>query len=385
MDDIAIVGLGVNGLTLALLLQKNGINVTVYESAKQPRVTGTGIYIWPQGFSILSKLVDESKLKSIANEVTHLTTLTQYGEYIDSKAQADAEVDGVGHSYMFHRKELYELLLSELHKGQIKLDKKCVDIVSNNFGSIIKFADGTQVSAKIVIASDGVYSKVRDSIFPGQKCQPTNVSVSRGMVNFELPNTDPQHCNIYSGEHARIVTYLVERNTHYRYWFAAYHDPLQRPLSKNELLNMFSDYHPDLVRMIRETPEDQIIPSHLYDVPIHSTWSKNNVILIGDSAHAILPTLGYGFSLGLENVYTLAMLLVKYNCEYEEAFSQYEYLMLERTRGISDISRQFTELFYMSPKNSVCQEKLQKLYREFFSYINDLSYLSIECERRLAL
>jgi 2-polyprenyl-6-methoxyphenol hydroxylase-like FAD-dependent oxidoreductase len=44
-------------------------------------------------------------------------------------------------------------------------------------------------------------------------------------------------------------------------------------------------------------------------VPKLPTWSERGIVLVGDAAHAISPTIGQGVSQNLEDAQTLALLL----------------------------------------------------------------------------
>ena len=54
--DIAIVGGGIGGLTLALALQQRGLSCRVYESAPEVKELGVGITLLPHAMRELSAL-----------------------------------------------------------------------------------------------------------------------------------------------------------------------------------------------------------------------------------------------------------------------------------------------------------------------------------------
>ena len=58
---IIIIGAGISGLTLALALLKNNINVLIFEKEKEIEQRGAGINISPNGTSILYNFGLEKK------------------------------------------------------------------------------------------------------------------------------------------------------------------------------------------------------------------------------------------------------------------------------------------------------------------------------------
>ncbi|MDC2890638.1 hypothetical protein [Psychrosphaera algicola] len=65
-------------------------------------------------------------------------------------------------------------------------------------------------------------------------------------------------------------------------------------LFKQELANHFSDWPKPILTLINETPVTSINKIYVHDHDPISTWYKTNVVLLGDAAHAPLPTSGQG-------------------------------------------------------------------------------------------
>ncbi len=373
-SNIVIVGAGINGLALALLLNKFGIVTHIYEQSPEPRVTGTGIYIWPNGIAVLNKIFPLDQLDAIGQKIQNLNTSTQYGELIHCQPTPQTEFIP-GQAYMFHRHRLYNLMLSYLKKDQLILNKKVIHVEQNKQSVHIIFSDGTDAQTDLLIATDGLYSQVRQAIFPEIIPRYSHVSVTRGITSYAFQDLDNYECNIYAGDYSRIVTYPTKTDLNERYWFAAYYNKNKTLLDKNALLVHFKEYHESLLKMIQNTPNENTIASHLYYVPIKNNWCRGRTILLGDAAHAILPTLGYGFSLGLENVLTLANLITKYQF-VPKIREEFEFYTLKRTKSISDVSRRITTLFYKKPHTELTRFALDPLYKIFFNQISYIPYLA---------
>lgn len=362
---IAIIGAGINGIALALCLKKAGIKAYLYEQSAIPRVEGTGIYIWPQGMHLLKQLVPEARLLSCSQQISRINTRDSAGNLIHAQAIADP---GTGaQAYMFHRKNLYQLLFSALDSDQVIFNKKLVNVKSEPSHVNAFFEDGTSIVADILVGADGLYSKVRNSIFPEAKADFSYVTVVRGIAQYDLKKDHADDCDIYSGEHARIVTYPINLYKNEHYWFAALknHD---MELNIDDILHVFDNYKSNIVNMLKNTSRKQMILSHLHTLNL-KTWHKDKTVLIGDAAHTVLPTLGYGFTLGLENAFALATSLLAFKDSIEYAFIDYEKKVMGRTHELADVFYKMTILFYHDKGKEFATNKLNNIYQDFFRLI----------------
>ena len=97
------------------------------------------------------------------------------------------------------------------------------------------------------------------------------------------------------------------------------------------------------MQLIEATPEEKIIRSDISDFVPLTQWSKGNVALLGDAAHATTPNLGQGGCQAVEDAYVIALCL-KEEKSIEKAFQRYQSIRYEKARYVVDTSWRFSEL-----------------------------------------
>jgi salicylate hydroxylase len=80
-----------------------------------------------------------------------------------------------------------------------------------------------------------------------------------------------------------------------------------RECDVSELTTTYAGWHPDLLRLY--TYSARWYKWSLYDRDPVERWSKGRVALLGDSAHAMLPCLGQGAAMAIEDACVLSAAL----------------------------------------------------------------------------
>lgn len=91
--------------------------------------------------------------------------------------------------------------------------------------------------------------------------------------------------------------------------------------NKEFVMECFGDWCNEVIRIINRTADHVIIPRRIHDLDMSSAWGRGRVILLGDAAHAMLPNLGQGGSMAIEDSYCL-MLELQNPAQKHPAISQ---------------------------------------------------------------
>src|SRR4249920_1375183 len=165
--NIAVIGAGMGGLATAAALRKVGIDVTVYEQAKQFVRLGAGIQVGCNAMKVLRGLGLEQRMRSQSfyprswNNRDWRTGEVKFDMIFGESAEAK-----FGAPYLLaHRGDLHAALASALPDEHVRLNHKLVGLDETGEGVRLTFVNGASVTADAVIGADGIHSLVRDILF----------------------------------------------------------------------------------------------------------------------------------------------------------------------------------------------------------------------------
>ncbi len=355
---IAILGAGIAGLCAAIALHKKGFSVTVYERNSKPKNIGAGLVLWPNASEILDKLALLSDIKSVALTLDKMQRWTDSDEFLNEIDLSTIAPKITYSNHAISRRALHKILINHSSKNKIKIhyDYPVVDIKTQKDNTAeVYFNNQNKINADIIIGADGRMNSIARQYVTGN-----NNPIYQGYVNWV--GIVPADCGIEFNQH--IMDYwgcgerfgIVPLSANSAYWAGCKVLPkgLGEPNngSKNTLLALFKHWPSTIEAIIKATPEQQIQRIEVYDLEPLTFWHKNNVCLIGDAAHAALPTSGQGACQAIEDAYALAELLAQSDMNSKlDCNSAFKALFKQRsaiTNNITLSARQLTQSIFNS-------------------------------------
>ncbi|KAG9155375.1 hypothetical protein Leryth_017902 [Lithospermum erythrorhizon] len=331
-EDIVIVGAGIAGLATAVSLQRLGIPSTVLEQAESLRTGGTSLTLFKNGWKVLDAIGVGSELRKQFLEIQGMVIKLEDGRelrsFIFKEEDESQEVRAV------ERRVLLETLANQLPPNAISYCSKLTEMKNGEGETLLKLQDGTQLSAKIVIACDGIKSPVARSM---GYSEPKYVGhcAFRGLGSY--PNGQPfePRVNYIYGKGIRAGFVPVSPTK--VYWFVCFNSPSAGPritdpsVLREQTLELVRNWSSELLNIIECTPDDTIIRTPLVDRWLWPTVSPpastRNVVLVGDAWHPMTPNLGQGACCALEDAVVLVKKLagaLENQTSAEDAFRAYE-------------------------------------------------------------
>jgi salicylate hydroxylase len=234
-----------------------------------------------------------------------------------------------------HRADLLAVLEGALKRTDLRVDKRAVAVETRNGAAAARFADGSEIEADLVVGADGIHSVVRRCLFGADAPRFTGCICWRGMaetgaVPRDIAVTDGA---LWMGPHGHVVHYPVRRGELLN--IVAHFDSdgwteesWTRECDVAELMTTYAGWNAALTRLYPCSP--RWYKWALYDRDPLPRWSAGRATLLGDSAHAMLPYLGQGAAMALEDACVLATAIAREGGDLDAALLSYERIRVPR-------------------------------------------------------
>ncbi|KAK4617800.1 6-methylsalicylic acid decarboxylase atA [Fulvia fulva] len=329
---VAIVGGGLGGIALGIALKTRNIPFNLYESRGSFTEIGAGINLGPNGYRAL-RLIDPSLGDKIFILATrnpapheHLWMIFRRGAEIngheDGEVLLELTAPPTG-TMTLHRQELLAGLAETMGTENAKFNKKLVGYEQDEEGVVMKFADGTEERASVLVGCDGVHSRVRARMFgednPVTKASFTGSGAYRAVVPMEKAieawGESARFAQVTLGPGGYFIYYPVNggKFVNCGAWIrkngtwdhAEWVVPNQGEQFKQDL----KDWGPRIHSMLKHYDPNQDFWACFEHGHQPDHFHEGRVILIGDGAHAMPPHQGQGASQAVEDAYVLAEVL----------------------------------------------------------------------------
>lgn len=371
---IAVIGGGIAGLALTTQLVKySHLDVHLFESAAQFSEIGAGISFGANAVKAIHLLGLGQEYERIADQVKAPYTDIWFqwrNGYTDAYLSASV-APKVGQSSV-HRADFLDALIPLVPASKVHFNQRVQQLEAHSDSVNITFVDGQQFECDYVIGCDGIHSVVRDHVLDSHQLPRIHPQFSgtwayRGIIKFqdfkqaietlgkdlelaEVPQMflgKDQHIltfPIRQGEEINIVAFKSDRTQ----TDLPENTPWTKPVSKQQMLADFADWSESCQALLGLIDTPTLWALHEI-APLTTYKNKtNNVIVIGDAAHAMLPHQGAGAGQGLEDALILAKLLenAQLTSETITCVSEiYEQIRLERAVQVQHTSRESGEIY----------------------------------------
>jgi salicylate hydroxylase len=338
---IAIVGAGYGGAAAAKALSLLGADVTVYEQASQIREVGAGIGLRPATMERFRQWGSFDAIARVSSPSDYFEILTATDQPImkDSWPVSGDETQ----TYLIHRGDFIEALLSVLPQGMVRLGHKLESIEDRGATSVLTFANGVTAEADLVIGADGIKSVVRQQlfsdkgpVFSGEHAYRAVISLddAEGMINDD-------NLRMYIGRGTKVYLLPLRHRNQVSFDITALNpDSTWAPeITIEDMVATVQGFDERIVNMTRGLDLTTVSIRAVYDIDPVENWHTDSVALLGDAAHSMLHHQGQGANSAIEDAGAIADALAQAG-SVKEALALYQAVRKPVTDELQRISRQ---------------------------------------------
>ena len=209
------------------------------------------------------------------------------------------------------RSVLIEFLKDEIYTQHLRFGKRIKRISEIKDKILINFDDNTNDLVDYLIAADGIFSKTR-SFFNKDKNKPeykNAIAIRTILKSKQNLNIDEKNINLIMGSNLHLVIYPVNNKNELNLVCiirAKKFDPDNiKELISKKVLSQNSNFKDLFQGDLKFWP--------LYSSNTMLSSSNKKIFYLGDSFHALLPTMAQGASQSIEGAYDLFNLLKENN------------------------------------------------------------------------
>ena len=361
-----IVGGGIGGMSTAIAMRRNGFAVDLIDIDPEWRVYGAGITITGptlRAFKAVGVYDEIAQTAYVGHGIRVCDTQGNLLRELPTPIPPEAGVAGSGGTL---RPTLHKILSKHVKESgaAVRLGITVESFAQDDDGVDVVFSDGSTGRYDLVVGADGVFSRMRNLIFPNAP-KPEYTGQSAWRLNLKRP---PEiNCRHYflGGPHkvgftpvsyTEMYLFLLERTPQ------VFREDAELPVYLRGLL---ADYGGPLAA-IRDSIDTQSeivfrpLEAFFLDVP----WHVGRVVLIGDAAHPTTPQLASGAGIAVEDGLVLAEELMK-NRPMAETLEAFTARREERCRLVVEssieIGRLEQERAPVEQQTAVVERALAKL------------------------
>lgn len=307
--DVAIVGFGPTGATLANLLGRNGVRTRVIE--REPE-----IYTLPRAVHFDHEVMRTFQSLGFAEAILPFTGPVQGYEFRNAEGALLMSIDVRGQiasqgwrpDYMFHQPSLERVLRDGALARELvdlQLGQELVGLVEDDRGVTLTLRDTERggertLRARYVVGCDGASSPTRElaglpieDLAFDEPWLVVDATIERSLSELSLPATPFQLC-----DPKRPTTFIPVKHPYIRWEFMLLPgEGAEIQERVRELVAEWTD--PDAVQVIRSAV-------YRFHALIGERWRTRRVLVAGDAAHQMPPFLGQGMCAGIRDAANLA-------------------------------------------------------------------------------
>ena len=312
-----VAGGGIAGLASAVALARAGWSVTVLERAAVLGEVGAGLAITGNGMTALAALGLDAEVRAAGYPTASAGFQDPAGRWL-MRIPDTPSLRAVTAIWGMQRQRLHAVLhAAAASAGSVRVTTGAEVVavepgVPSGAPAVVGWHDhqggnGADeppgnprfAEAELVVAADGVRSTVRSLLFPDVRPRYGGSTSWRAIVDDD--RSDGRLLAVW-GPAAEFGALRVSSTQMYWYGYFRHAEGARFPDELAAARQRFGTWAPWVRDLVAATPAASLMRHDVYHLPDPlPSFTSGRVVLVGDAAHAALPTAGQGAALALED------------------------------------------------------------------------------------
>jgi 2-polyprenyl-6-methoxyphenol hydroxylase-like FAD-dependent oxidoreductase len=313
-----VAGGGIAGLASAVALDQAGWRVTVLERAPAFGEVGAGLALTANGMAAVDALGLGDAVRAAGYRTASAGFQDPAGRWLIRLPAERPGQDAVTTIWGQHRQRLHSVLRQAATAAGAELitGAEVAAVrpgVPDGDRAEVTWRSGGETRttpADLVVAADGVRSTVRTQLFPEVQPRYGGSTSWRAVV----PDTTAADRRFVAAWGPEAEFGALGLSDHETYWYGYMRHPAGAvfPDELAAARDRFAGWAPWVRDLLAATPADRLIRNDVYHLPQGPpAYVTGRVVLIGDAAHACLPTVGQGAAMALEDAVCTGRLIAR--------------------------------------------------------------------------
>ena len=309
---VEIAGAGLSGLALAVRMAQLGWQVTLHEKNDDLRMFGAGIWLWGNGLKSLQMVGAYDDAVRRAKVIKEWRIADEAGDILMTRSMTPE--DGL---LLPPRADLYQALIDRAGPEGVTI-RTSSTAVSVRPEGVLVLQSGEERRADLIVAADGVYSRLRESLYATRLLDYGIEAGIRMLIKHQSGDSEDIITEYWNGPW-RLLYNPCTDGENYIFLSAPIEDERGRkiPIDRDFWRETFP-LQADLVNCFREDGRwDRIAYVRC------RSWSDGRVAILGDAANGMPPNLGQAANMAFTNAMALATITTGGN-DVEQSLRDWE-------------------------------------------------------------
>ena len=344
VQRVLIVGAGFTGLTAAIALAREGVEVKVVDKVKEWAPVGHGLTIQGNALKVFKELGVYDDIAKVAwPEQNGVTLRLSSGDLMVHVDTPRTGGDDLPPTIGALRPALHDLLVAkaEEHGAVFQVGTELVGFENHRSTASAELSDGSNEQWDLIIVAEGIHSRTRAKLGITEEPAPSGLGIWRGLV----PRTPEMEGEIffpvpYEGGAYKVGYTPISADQCYFFVLCPPVRPDNGLEDWQEAKRLLEQFHGSF-DYLREaiTAETFLNFQEIEWIFVEGPWHRGRVLALGEVVHAVPPLIAQGAAQCVEDSLVLAEHVTREG-DLEEQLQAFYARRIPRIRGVVDASMQ---------------------------------------------